>query len=373
MKIAVIVGTRPEIVKMAPIIRASHAAGHETVVIHSGQHYSPNMSDIFFEQLDLPLPDHNLDVGSGSHPFQIGSVLLRLEDVLSSVTPDILLVEGDTNTVLAAGLTANKMGIRVGHVEAGLRSHDRTMPEEINRIIVDHLSDELYAPTVKAARNLQGEAIDDERIAVTGNTVVDEVVRNLPAALDREPHRAAAGAAYLLATVHRAENTDAPQRLAGIVEGLRRASDALMTKLLISLHPRTADRLLAFGISLPPEFEVLGPLGYFESLALQARAALVLTDSGGLQEEACTLGVPCVTLRDNTERPESLDAGANRLAGADPALIADAAITMVDRRASWTNPFGDGRSGERIIAAITRSDMVAVSMDLPAAYAPVGS
>lgn len=171
MKIAAMVGTRPEVVKMAPIIRASLAAGVETLVLHSGQHYSRDMSAVFFEQLGLPAPDHNLRVGSGSHVFQIGTTLLRLEKVLEAERPDIVLVEGDTNTVLAAGLTTNKMGIRLGHVEAGLRSYDRQMPEEINRILVDHLADELYAPTVTAARNLRREAIDESRITVTGNTV----------------------------------------------------------------------------------------------------------------------------------------------------------------------------------------------------------
>ncbi len=363
------VGTRPEVVKMAPVIRAAIEAGIETVVLHSGQHYSRDMSEIFFDQLDLPAPDHNLEVGSGSHPFQIGTMLLRLEQVLADERPDILLVEGDTNTVLAAGLTANKMGIRVGHVEAGLRSADRQMPEEINRILVDHLADELYAPTASAADNLRREGIDPERISVTGNTVVDEVLRHLPRALELPAHPAARSP-YLLATVHRAENTDAPDRLAGIVDGLRRTSDAFDARLLLSLHPRTAGRIHDFGIELPDSFTILTPVGYFESLALQARAALVLTDSGGLQEEACTLGVPCVTLRDNTERPETIHAGANVLAGADPGRILDAALEMIDRRGSWSNPFGDGRSGERIIARITRQKMMPVPMDVPVAYAP---
>ncbi len=374
MKIAVMVGTRPEVVKMAPVIRASREAGIETIVLHSGQHYSTDLSGIFFEQLELPLPDHNLHVGSGSHPFQIGTMLLRLEEVLEAEEPEIMVVEGDTNTVLAAGLAANKMGIRLGHVEAGLRSHDRQMPEEINRILVDHLADELYAPTATAADNLRREAIAGNRITITGNTVVDEVLRNLPRALDL-PHHPAAGPdrPYFLATVHRAENTDDADRLAGIIEGLRRASEALGARLLLSLHPRTASRLREYAIGLPPGFVVLSPVGYLESLALQARAALVLTDSGGIQEEACTLGVPCVTLRDNTERPETVDAGANQLAGALPDRILEVATTMIDRRGSWTNPFGDGHSGERIIAIITQTAKMPVPMEVSVPYAASAS
>lgn len=368
MRVAVMVGTRPEVVKMAPVIRASRAAGLHTIVLHSGQHYSPTMSAIFFEQLGLPPVDHNLDVGSGSHAYQLGTVLLRLEAVLEREGPDILLVEGDTNTVLAAGLTANKMGIRVGHVEAGLRSDDRTMPEEINRILVDHLADELFAPTLTSAENLRSEGIGGNRITVTGNTVVDEVMRNLPSALELPQSATTRAGDYLFATVHRAENTDSPERLSGIVEGLRRASQALGARLLLSLHPRTADRLKTFGIRLPSGFEILEPVGYLESLALQARAHLVLTDSGGLQEEACTLGVPCVTLRDNTERPETIQAGANQLAGADPDAIVRAAMAMSGRRAAWTNPFGDGHAGERIVEAITGRGQVPLFIEPSAAF-----
>jgi UDP-N-acetylglucosamine 2-epimerase (non-hydrolysing) len=375
MKIAIVVGTRPEVVKMAPVIRAAEAAGASTMVLHSGQHYSSDMSAVFFAELDLPAPRVNLAVGSGSHPVQIGTMLLRLEEVLETERPDIVLVEGDTNTVLAAGLTANKMGIRVGHVEAGLRSGDRTMPEEINRIIVDHFADELYAPTGNAAANLRGEGIADERVVVTGNTVVDEVLRALPMALELPIHPALPNdsAAYLLATVHRAENTDSAERLRGIVQGLERARETLGALLLLPLHPRTAARLREHEIDLPAGVTVIQPVGYLESIALQARAALVLTDSGGLQEEACTLGVPCVTLRDNTERPETIEAGSNQLAGADPDEIVGAALTMIDRRHSWTNPFGDGHSGERIIANVMQTQRVAIPVEDAPDFAAVVS
>lgn len=375
MKLAAAVGTRPELVKMAPIIRAAAHAGIDLVVIHTGQHYAADMSDVFFEQLELPQPHHNLAVGSGTHAYQIGTMLLRLEQILAAENPDIVLVEGDTNTVLAAAVTANKMGLRVGHVEAGLRSHDRTMPEEVNRILVDHLADELYAPTAAAARNLELEGIPAGRITITGNTVVDEVLHNLTRALQVPSSVAgtADGRAYALATVHRAENTDDPDRLRGIIDGLQLVGMRLGLEVLLSLHPRTADRLRLNRIPIRAPIRSLAPVGYFESIALQARATIVLTDSGGLQEEACTLGVPCVTLRDNTERPETIEVGANQLAGTKPEDILAAARVMVGRRGEWVNPFGDGRAGARIISHITEGKLVPVAMDLAPNVATIAS
>lgn len=370
MRVLVAVGTRPEIVKMAPVIRACQERGVELLLVHTGQHYSPGMAAIFYEQLGLPLPDIDLGVGSGTHAQQTAAILTRMEELILEHRPEAVLVEGDTNSVLAAGLAAAQSGVRLGHVEAGLRSHDRSMPEELNRTLVDHLADDLYAPTAAAAANLRGEGIPGERVTVTGNTIVDEVLLQAPRALATPAPREVPLGPYGVVTVHRAENTDAEHRLRGIIEGLNRVTDRLQLPLVLPLHPRTADRLERFAIPLPASIVVLPPIGYLESLALQARAALVITDSGGLQEEACTLGVPCVTVRDNTERPETLEVGANQLAGTDPERILTAASAMIERRGGWPNPFGDGRAGDRIVAALVGERMAPVMMDIARPLAP---
>ncbi|OGF17645.1 MAG: UDP-N-acetylglucosamine 2-epimerase [Candidatus Eisenbacteria bacterium RBG_16_71_46] len=356
MVIAVVVGTRPEIIKMAPVVRACAARGLPYLLLHTGQHYSFELDGVFFRELDLPAPHHNLEVGSGSQAYQIGAIVAGLEPILARERPDVLLVEGDTNSVLAAALTAQKMGIEVGHVEAGLRSYDRRMPEEINRILADHLSEHLFAPTEHARGILRAEGVAESRIHVTGNTVVDELLRQRPRAerpelLERFGVRRGA---YALATVHRAENTDDEARLRNVFQGLADAARALGIPLLAALHPRTTARLEALGLEVERAVRVLPPLGYLDFLGLHAGAALMLTDSGGLQEEACTLRVPCVTLRDNTERPESVEVGANLLAGADPARIVECARAMAGRPRDWPNPFGDGRSGERIVDLLAR-------------------
>ena len=352
--LAIEVGTRPEIIKMAPIVRACVARGVPYLLIHTGQHYSFEMDGVFFRELELPAPHHNLEVGSGSQAYQIGAIVTGITPILERERPDVLLVEGDTNSVLASGLAAHKLGIRVGHVEAGLRSYDRTMPEEINRVLTDHLADHLFAPTERARGILLGEGIAGARIHVTGNTVVDEVLRQraracAPGLLER--FGVAAGR-YALATVHRAENVEQEPRLHGIFEGLAESGRALGVPVLAALHPRTAKKLEALGMAVDGAVRKLPPLGYLEFLGLEAQAALVLTDSGGLQEEACCLRVPCVTLRDNTERPESLETGANVLAGAERDRIVACARAMAARPRDWPNPFGDGRSGERIVGIL---------------------
>lgn len=358
MKIGIVVGTRPEIIKMAPIVRACVAREVPYCLLHTGQHYSFEMDGVFFSELELPPPHYNLEVGSGSQAQQIAKIVSGMEPLLARERPDVLLVEGDTNSVLAAGLTANKMGIAVGHVEAGLRSYDRAMPEEINRIVTDHLSDYLYAPTQKSADILRGEGIAKERIFVTGNTVVDELMlqrrrAERPEVLERFEVKPGA---YALATLHRMENVEHPARLRGIFEGLARASRALGVPVLAALHPRTQGKLSQLGLEVDGHVRLLPPLGYLDFLGLHSTAKITLTDSGGLQEEACCLRIPCVTLRDNTERPESVDAGANVLAGADPGRIAEAAQTMSRRARDWENPFGDGRSGLRIVDLLIQGD-----------------
>jgi UDP-N-acetylglucosamine 2-epimerase (non-hydrolysing) len=357
VKIAIEVGTRPEIVKMAPVVRACLARGADMLLVHTGQHYSFEMDGVFFQELGLPAPHVNLEVGSGSQAYQIAAIVKGMEPVIERERPDVMLVEGDTNSVLATALTAQKLGVPVGHVEAGLRSYDRTMPEEINRLLADQLSEYLFAPTEHSRRILLGESVADARIHVTGNTVVDEIL------LQRGRADAAAvlgrfgvtPRSFALATVHRAENVDQPARLRGIFEGLARCGREFGLEVLAALHPRTSKQLQSFGIALDGVVRALPPLPYLQFLALHDQAALMLTDSGGLQEEACCLGVPCVTLRDNTERPESVEVGANVLAGADPDRIVESARAMRGRRGDWANPFGDGRSGERIVDILLRS------------------
>ncbi len=351
MKLAIVVGTRPEIIKMAPVVRACIARGVPYVLLHTGQHYSYEMDGVFFEELGLPTPHRNLEVGSSTPSAQLGAIISGIEPILLETKPDVVLVEGDTNSVLGAALAANKCGIRVGHVEAGLRSYDRGMPEEINRILTDHLSDHLFAPTEHAREILRGEGIAESRIHVCGNTVVDELLlqrerADRPGLLERF---SVTPRGYALATVHRAENTDAPNRLRGILDGLSGASRALGIPVLAALHPRTVARLKALEVNANESIRVLPPLSYLDFLGLHLHASLVLTDSGGLQEEACSLRVPCVTLRDNTERPESVHVGANVLAGADPARIVAAARAMAASPRDWPNPFGDGKSGDRIV------------------------
>ena len=371
MKLAIVVGTRPEIIKMAPVVRAAEEMGLPCAVIHTGQHYSFEMDGIFFDQLELHPPDVNLAIGSGTHAQQLAGMIGSLEAAIEEAAPDVVLVEGDTNSVLAAGMTANKLGVRVAHVEAGLRSRDRTMPEEINRILVDHLADDLFAPTSTAAANLVAEAIPASRISVTGNTVVDEVLRHLDSArLRRVPDRLGlASGAYMVATVHRAENVNDAARLAGIVDGLGRVARRHRMPILVALHPRTSARIGELQLVLDALVQPMPPLGYLEFLGLHQGAALLLTDSGGLQEEACTIHVPSVTLRDSTERPEAVAVGASVLAGANPDVIADAAALMVDADRTWPNPFGDGRSGTRIVEelALGRPDLPVSPLGEPAA------
>ena len=356
MRISLILGTRPEIIKMSPVIRECEKKGLDYFILHTGQHYSYEMDRIFFEELELPQPKYNLDIGSGTHAEQTGKIMIGVEKILMKEKPDVVLVQGDTNTVLAGALAATKLHIKVGHVEAGLRSYDRRMPEEINRVLTDHISDYLFAPTEKAKQNLLREGIDENKIFVTGNTIVDAVYQNLEIAkrkvnvlkdLGLKPKE------YFLVTAHRQENVDVKERLKGILKGLELIHEEFSMPVVFPIHPRTQRRIKEFGLSLNG-VEVISPLGFLEFLQLEANARLVLTDSGGVQEETCILGVPCVTLRDNTERPETLEVGSNILAGTKPERILQSVKTILNRENSWRNPFGDGKAGERIIEVLER-------------------
>ena len=378
--IAIILGTRPEIIKMSPIIRACESTGTDFFILHTGQHYSYEMDKAFFDELELPAPKYNLDAGSGLHGEQTGKILAGIEEVLMKENPDVVLVQGDTNTVLAGALAAAKLHIKVGHVEAGLRSFDRTMPEEINRVLTDHISDYLFAPTTGARTHLKSEGIPDEKIIITGNTVVDAVIQNRELA-DRQGNilsdMGLTNQGYFLVTAHRAENVDTKERLAGIFAGLTAVSQEHNLPVVFPMHPRTRKMMETFGImpellagtDTPEEqliradtskeqkhtITICQPVGYLAFLQLQAHAACVLTDSGGLQEESCILKTPCVTLRENTERPETVEVGANILAGTDPKRIQETVRTMLARtRGDWENPFGDGTAGEQIVALCER-------------------
>jgi UDP-N-acetylglucosamine 2-epimerase (non-hydrolysing) len=361
---AIVLGTRPEIIKMSPVIRACGKRGEDFFLLHTGQHYSYEMDRVFFLELDLSAPAFNLDVGSGSHAVQTGAILAGTEKVLQEEKPDTVLVQGDTNTVLAAALAASKSYVRgggravkVGHVEAGLRSFDRRMPEEINRVLADHLSEYLFAPTEVAKQNLKDEGIGDEKIFVTGNTIVDAVHQNLAIARKNTDTARSMGLSkdgYFLVTLHRQENVDDKRRLAGILDGLFSISDEHGLPVIFPVHPRTEKMIRTFGLKTRG-IQTIRPLGFLGFLQLESQARLALTDSGGVQEEACILGVPCVTIRDSTERPETVDVGANIVAGFKPDEIVNAAQQMLERTRTWKNPFGDGKAGERIVDILRKN------------------
>ena len=351
MKVAIILGTRPEIIKMCPLIRECEKRGLNYFILHTGQHYSYNMDKVFFEQLKIPEAKYNLDVGSGMHGEETGKMLIGIEKILLKENPAVVLVEGDTNTVLAGALAATKLGIKVGHVEAGLRSYDRNMPEEINRVLTDHCSDYLFAPTVKSKKVLLGEGIARDKIFITGNTIVDAVYQNLEIAnyetnalndLHLEPK------GYFLVTAHRQENVDVEKRFEGIIKGLELVLNEFGLPVIYPIHPRARKMTNHFGLKANA-IEFIEPVDHLSFLQLESKARLVLTDSGGVQEETCILKVPCVTLRDNTERPETLDVGSNILAGTNAEMILSKTKEMINRENSWENPFGDGKAGRRIV------------------------
>ncbi len=351
-KIAIILGTRPEIIKMSPIIKECTKRDLDFIVIHTGQHYSYEMDRIIFEDLDLPPADHNLDVGSGSHAWQTGTIMQKIETILLEEKVDVVLVQGDTNTVLAGALAASKLNLTVGHVEAGLRSYDRTMPEEVNRVVADHVSDLMFTPTKAEKEILLGEGIPEEKVFITGNTIVDAISQGLKIAAKKSQileEMDLKRGGYMLATMHRQENVDVRHKLEAILEGMRRIYSIYRLPIIIPLHPRTVQKLGDFKLELPEGLKVIKPLGFLDFLQLESNARIVMTDSGGVQEETCIMKIPCVTLRENTERPETLEVGSNILAGTDPDRLVQGVADMDRRERAWENPFGDGRSAEHII------------------------
>lgn len=345
---------------MSPVIRYCIDEDVDFFVIHTNQHYSYEMDQIFFEELNLPNPEYNLQVGSGLHGEQTGKMLSGIEKILIQEKPDCVLVEGDTNTVLAGALAASKLHIKVGHVEAGLRSFDMKMPEELNRIMVDHISDYLFAPTESSKGYLLNEGIQDSKIHVVGNTIVDATIQNLTIARERSnilnKFKLSSNAFFLL-TMHRAENVDDPKRLAKILDGLKLLANQYKTPIVFPIHPRTMNRIKEFGfegqINQIHSLKIVEPIGYLDFLILESEATLVLTDSGGVQEETCILKIPCVTLRDNTERPETVDAGTNVIVGCEVDSIVAGAEKMLNVKRDWENPFGNGKSAIQMVKILT--------------------
>jgi UDP-N-acetylglucosamine 2-epimerase (non-hydrolysing) len=338
--------------KLAPVYAALEARGVRQTVVHTGQHYDAEMSEAFFRDLDLPPPDLNLEVGSGSHARQTAEIMLRLEPVLLELKPDVVLVYGDVNSTLAAALVAAKLPIPIGHVEAGLRSFDRTMPEELNRVVTDALADWLFTPSADANENLAREGIPQSKVHFVGNVMIDTLVRFLPKAQPPKEWRGLDR--YALVTIHRPSNVDQPAMLARIMKALEELAAHL--PVIVPVHPRTRQRLaeLGFGPEARNGLHLLPPLSYLEFLGLQRGATLVVTDSGGIQEETTFLGVPCLTLRKNTERPVTVTQGTNKLLGEEPERIVPEALAALEGR--WKRgrvpELWDGKAAERIACVL---------------------
>ncbi len=360
MRVLHVAGARPNFMKVAPVLRALGERGVTNVLVHTGQHYDPSMSAAFFDDLGLPEPDVHLEVGSGTHAEQTARVMERLEPVLAGDRPDLVIVVGDVNSTLAATIVCAKAMIPVAHVEAGLRSFDRTMPEEVNRVLTDQLADLLFTTSPEAEVNLNNEGVPSSKIHFVGNPMIDSLRRHLDRSraskaldvLGVEPGR------YALVTLHRPSNVDEPSILRGILEGLREVAERV--PVVFPTHPRTIKMMrdqgldeivdLSGGPAAAGAITCIDPVGYLDFLALMADARLVLTDSGGVQEETTILGVPCLTLRRNTERPITIEMGTNKLIGSGPDAIRNAAFAALDasRPAPTQPPLWDGKAGERI-------------------------
>lgn len=353
MKISIILGTRPEIIKLSPVIRECQKQKIDFFIIHSNQHYSENMDAIFFRELELPHPKYNLEIGSCSHGQMTGRMIEKIEEILNKEQPTWILVQGDTNTVMAGALAASKIGIKIGHVEAGLRSYDRSMPEEINRIVTDHISNALFCPTQKQADILIEEGIEKNIIKVTGNTIVDAVYQNIKLLNKHSEFNHLINEKYFLLTTHRPSNVDSKENLSELLEAITEVSKKYNYPVYFPIHPRTKKQIDIFKIKIDEKYiKLMDPVGYLEMLALEKYAQLIFTDSGGIQEEACILQVPSLTLRDNTERPETLHVGASILVGHNKELIILSTEKMLSVNRNWSNPFGNGKSSFKIVKTI---------------------
>lgn len=351
--IVTIVGARPQFIKVAPVSRAIRATGKATeILVHTGQHFDANMSDVFFEELEIARPDHVLGISGGGHGAMTGLMMERLEPLLQEFKPDWVLVYGDTNSTLAGALTASKLHIPVAHVEAGLRSFNRAMPEEINRVVADHLSDLLFASTDAAVVNLRNEGIDAAKMRSVGDVMYDaallfakkaETHNELLVALGIEPGK------YVLSTLHRAENTDDPTVLANLVAALEEVAARL--PVVLPLHPRTRNAMARLGLSFD-KVRIIEPVGYLAMVALESQAAVIATDSGGVQKEAFFYQVPCVTLRTETEWSELVDLGWNRLVNPASATIAAEIFDAIGRTGQVARPYGNGDASQSIASGL---------------------
>lgn len=361
MKIANIVGARPNLVKIAPLLREMRRhPSIQPLLVHTGQHYDEKLSDVFFRQMEIPEPDVNLGVGSGSHASQTAEILKRIESVLLEQKPDLVLVVGDVNSTIATALAASKLGIGIVHVEAGLRSFDRNMPEEINRILTDALADYLFVTEADAVENLVREGRPRKQIHLVGNVMIDALRQFLPIAQQSTIGRDLSlvnGAGYhpfAVLTLHRPSNVDSATTLRGLLAAVERVADQV--PVIFPVHPRTQERLKNLGLIPNPNLRLIPPVGYLDFLCLLSRARLVLTDSGGIQEETTALGVPCLTLRENTERPVTVSEGTNQIVGLDPERILSAAREILGgkTKAGRVPKFWDGHAAERIVAVLLR-------------------
>ncbi len=357
VRVCLVAGARPNFMKIAPVARALASHGVTPAIVHTGQHYDERMSEAFFRELEIPTPLANLEVGSGSAVVQTAEIMQRLEPVLSQYRPDWVVVVGDVNSTVAAAFTAAKLGLPVAHVEAGLRSFDRSMPEELNRIVTDALSDRLFVSEPSGVANLQREGIDERRIVLAGNVMIDTLLANLERAraarawerFDLVPRE------FALATLHRPSNVDVRENLLAILTALEQTSQRL--PVLFPLHPRTRKRIDEFGLAASlgaGRLRIVEPLGYFDTISLIDAARLVLTDSGGMQEETTALCVPCLTLRDNTERPITVEMGSSRLVGSRSAAIVAAVDDVLagPARCGTAPAIWDGQAAERIATSL---------------------
>lgn len=361
LKVINVVGARPNFIKVAPLVEAMRRREHEftPLVVHTGQHYDPNMSDTFFRDLDLPQPDLYLNVGSGSHAAQTAAVMERFEPVVLREKPDWVVVVGDVNSTLACALVCIKLGVKVAHVEAGLRSRDRTMPEEINRLLTDQIADLLFTPSQDADENLRAEGIPQERIRFVGNIMIDSLFKQLTRSKEStiRDRLGLSDKDYAVLTLHRPSNVDEPETFARIIDALQEIGQRV--PIVFPVHPRTRKTIADLGLGERIErvsgLRVIEPLGYLDFLNLYSQARLVLTDSGGIQEETTALGIPCLTLRENTERPITVDMGTNTIVGTESGRITAAAFAALGgskNRNHQLPPLWDGHTADRILAAL---------------------
>ena len=347
-----VTGARPNFPKLAPVQAALAARGVHQTIVHTGQHYDDSMSDIFFRELELPRPDVNLGIGSGSHAEQTAKTMIALEGAFLEADPRLVLVYGDINSTLAAAVVASKLGIRIGHVEAGLRSFDMTMPEEINRLVTDRLSDVLFATSADAIAHLAREGVDPDSIHLVGNPMIDTLLKARPR-FDAAGARAKHGIAgpYLVGTLHRPSNVDDPEDVKALVSVVHELAD--LATFVMPVHPRGRERLVQAGLTDHPRVIATDPLGYLDFMSLVSGADAVVTDSGGVQEETTVLGVPCFTMRPNTERPVTITHGTNRLVTRDSVVREVAGALAAGRPTEWPiPPLWDGHAGERIAAVV---------------------